>query len=130
MDFTKILQEAHDAATQAIRDYFNGHEEQPLNCGFAWVTIDGTSALARHCRKQLAEATGSLAERNKVRLLCGDKGYPSGWEFWGPGNWPSEEEVGRTVYAQDMTFRRVGAEAFQKKLAEHGISATVGTRLD
>lgn len=132
MDYAKILDEAYNAATAAILAKFKaGDSEQPFNCGFAWVTIDGTDGLARYCRKMIKELGDprklSYAESSRY----GDKGYPSGWQFWGPGEWPTKAAAGvDAVYAQDMDFKAAGARAFQEVLANYGIRATVGTRLD
>lgn len=138
MNYQKILTEAHQAATDAIAAHIAaGNKEHPFNCGFAWVTIDGTGGLARWCRKEIKRTNDAAraitggnsahsinkAHRRHIRKL-GDKGYPSGWQFWCPGEWPEGH------YRQDMDFHAVGSRAFQKKLGEHGIVATVGTRLD
>jgi hypothetical protein len=128
MDYEAILNEAQNAATAAIRAKFDkGDEEQPYNCGFAWVTISGTEALARHCRN-LLKGAGARSRDNWRRY--GDKGEPRGWQWWAPGAWPTKEEIGRTVYGQDMDFKRAGAQAFADVLAKYGIRATVSTRLD
>ena len=129
MNYEQILTDAYAAATAGILAHFKaGKQEHPFNCGFAWVQIDGTDALARYCRKQIKVNGGPQKRENRK---YGDKGYPSGWQFWAPGEWPSAEEAGvPTIYGQDMDFKRAGAEAFQKELAKHGIVATVGTRLD
>lgn len=110
----QILNEAHDAAKAAVKA--NAHKENPnaFDCGFAWVTIDGMSPLARHCRKAL-----KTADRSQHRHL-GDKGYPKGWQFWCPGE----------HYGQSIAVMEEGARAFRDALARHGISATVGSRLD
>lgn len=139
MDFAKILQDAHDAASSAILAKFHkGDREQPFNCGFAWVTIDGNDALARFCRKEIAQrkklnAAGQIG-RGTVReaeIHFGDKGYPRGWQWWKPGKWPSKAEAGvSAMYEQDMDFHVAAARAFQQVLADHGINATVGSRLD
>lgn len=110
--FQNILVAAHTAAHRAVE-----HAEDKFACGFAWVTIDGTSPLARHCRK-MAKSTGASA--HSARRLYGDKGYPRGHQWWCPGNFP-----GQSVEAHEK-----GAIAFRDKLAEYGISATVGSRLD
>lgn len=128
MDYEAILTEAQNAATAAIRAKFDkGDTEAGMNCGFAWVTVSGTDALARHCRKVLKDAGGFRRENMK---RYGDKGEPRGWQWWAPGTWPTKEEIGRTVYGQDMDFKRAGAQAFADVLAEYGIRATVSTRLD
>ncbi len=109
-----ILNEAHEAAKAAVKA--NAHKENPnaFDCGFAWVTIDGMSPLARHCRKAM-KASGTRYSR-----YLGDKGYPKGWQFWCPGE----------HYGQSIAVHKEGARAFRDALAQHGISATVGFRLD
>jgi hypothetical protein len=139
-EFENILDKAHNAATQAILDmYKEGKREQPFNCGFAWVTIDGNDALARFCRKTHPDtpAVRRNSERSMDRFY-GSKGEP-GWRWWKPGEWPSMAKlVGAEVdmstvgglYQQDMDFHVAAATAFQKVLADHGIRANVGSRLD
>lgn len=132
-DFEEILDAAHTAATAAILAHFQaGNREQPFNCGFAWVTIEGTEPLARHCRKMVKSEVGQDQRFSRVyRMKYGDKGEPRGWQWWAPGTWPKPEDVGvPTIYQQDMDFKAAGCRAFQAVLAEHGIRATVGTRLD
>ena len=104
MDYLKILTEAHAAACAAVAG-------QPDNgaCGFAWVTIDGNDGLARFCHKDRG-----------VNRAFGSKGYPTGWQFWCPGNFR-----GQSVEAHER-----GAKAFRDKLAEYGIRATSNSRLD
>lgn len=118
--FQQILDEAHTAASAAQ----NGMVENPtaFDCGFAWVTIDGNSPLARFCRKRIkvAEKESGILGRNNAQRLYGDKDYPKGWCFWKPGG----------SQAQSVHIHVTGANAFRDKLAEHGIRADVGSRLD
>ena len=108
--FTAILAEAYAAA-----DLAQAGKVEDLNafdCGFAWVTIDGTSPLARWCRQQ------SNGERNRQ---YGSKGYPTGWQFWCPGNFNG----------QSIGIHEAGAKAFQDVLAlKYNIRADVGSRYD
>lgn len=135
MDFEQILKDAHTAATKAILEKFRkGDREQPFNCGFAWVKVDGNDPLARFCRQRIKNTHTQLGGRTREEhRLFGDKGEP-GWQWWKPGNWPSAAVLGLNdvpkVYEQDMDFHIEGAKAFVKVLAEHGIRATVGSRLD
>lgn len=127
-DFGAIIQEAHDAASAASRRYVAENGEHPFNCGFAWVTVDGVSPLARFCRKQIKEREalrdkGQIGPRavTEAQTHFGCKGYPSGHQFWGPGDY----------MGQDMSAKRAGAEAFARVLADKlGYNATVGSRLD
>jgi hypothetical protein len=131
-DFDKILDEAVAAATAAILAKFTaGDSEHQFNCGFAWVNIDGKEPLANYCRKMLKSEVGQSTQfKREYEIRYGGKGYPSGWQFWAPGDWPASSVVGKPVYQQDMDFKAAGASAFQKVLADYGIRATVGTRLD
>lgn len=129
-DFTAIFNEATEAATAAILAKFHsGDREQPFNCGFAWVVIDGRDPLVRWCRKKISDAMQGGASPREVRQY-GDKGYPKGWDFWKPGEWPTKETMGFTIYGQDMDFHAAGARAFADVLTRHGHKAVVRTRLD
>lgn len=115
-EFEALLAKAHAAATQAIQA--KGPENpNAFDCGFAWVTINGQSPLAAYCRKKL-KAMGS--NRTREHLLYGDKGHPTGWAFWGPGEFRG----------QAVGHKEAGARAFRDVLAEAGYSATVSSRLD
>jgi len=108
----EVLKDAHEAATEAMKQWVLDHKELPFNCGFAWVNIDGTTPLARWCRKN---------ESGQDRGYYGSKGYPRGWQFWAPGEYNG----------QDMDCQRAGAQAFSRVLAHRlGLAATVGSRLD
>ena len=111
-DFEKILAEAHEAARLAVTDI-----PDKLACGWAWATIAGTEPLARHCRAKLKEAH---RDDYPARRYYGDKHYPTGWQFWQPGNFR-----GQSVWAHEQ-----GAIAFRDALATHGICAQLGSRLD
>lgn len=112
MNYETILDEAHEAARKAV-NAMGPENMHALDCGFAWVTIDGNDPLARHCRKQLKESP-------TMRRTYGDKGYPKGWQFWKPGDFDG----------QAVGHHEAGARAFRDKLAEYGIRADVGSRLD
>lgn len=142
MDYEAILTEAHDAATQAILDRFKaGHVEQPMSCGFAWVTVPGNSGLARHCRKFIPtdprkRAVGVI--RNLSRY--GDKGL-RGWQWWKPGTWPAIHQLAAegvdveqviSVYQQDVDFHYDAAKAFAEVLNTRvpNLGAAADMRLD
>lgn len=135
MDFEAIITEAHSAATQAIIDkYRAGDREHPFNCGFAWVTVPGNSGLARHCRKQLPKTEIEKARDPDWRSKWsryGDRGH-RGWQWWKPGEWPSKEDVGETVYQQDVDFHYAAARAFATVLNERipNLGAAASMRLD
>lgn len=119
MSYAELINRAHDAATAAILARFQaGNREMPFNCGFAWVTISGTSSFAKWCRAQ------------PDHRRFGAKGYPRGWQFWCPGQWPYGKEMGHAVYQQDMDFYLAAAKAFAAVLRENGIEAVVDSRLD
>ena len=133
-NYEAILTEAHAAADKAILDHYAaGNVEQPYNCGFAWVTIDGRSGMARHCRNKMA----NRHEAGRDAWLCyGDKSE-SGWQWWSPGNWPTVEQVKAVrpdfddrIYTQDMSFNFEGAKAFAEVLTKHGVAARASQRLD
>lgn len=113
MDYKAILTEAHGAAIAATAGLVE--DRNAFDCGFAWVTIDGTEPLARYCRKQ-AGPDGDWSGRR----FYGSKGYPKGWQWWTPGNAP----------VQSMPIHLVGARAFAAVLAKYDIRADVGCRYD
>lgn len=113
MNFQAILDEAYAAAELSAKN--TTIDEMRGACGFAWVTIDGVSPLARFCRKQIKDAGG---ERHADRKY-GSKGYPIGWQFWGPG-----------YNGQNVDIKEDAAKAFRDVLAKYGYNATVGSRLD
>jgi hypothetical protein len=71
-------------------------------CGFAWVTIKGTTPFARW-----AKAAKKVS-----------KAYPTGYWFW-------VSEFGQSVDRKEKYAR-----AFAKVLNEHGITAYADSRLD
>ena len=110
-DLQDALIAAHNAARAAVSSY-----EDTGACGFAWVSVEGNSPLARHCRKLAAR---DYTDRT-ARQLYGSKGYPKGHQWWCPGNFRG----------QSLDAHEAGARAFRDKLAEYGIRADVGSRLD
>lgn len=132
MDFEKILSNAFLAARRATEaEVVREPETSADPCGFAWVYIDGTSPLAHWCRAEIKRRTKHHARpehvtSDTVRILreaqafCGNKNDPRGWKWWKPGKFNG----------QAIRIHEVGAKAFRDALAEHGISATVGSRLD
>lgn len=111
--YEQLLVTAHRAAAQVVVFESEHQPEDPraLDCGFAWVTIPGRSALAAYCRRC---ATADNRQR------YGSKDYPTGWHFWCPGG----------HYGQSIRIHEAGAKAFREVLAAAGISATVHSRLD
>lgn len=125
-DYEALLDRAHAAASAALRErYDRGFREQPFNCGFAWVTIRGTTGLARHCRAALGARPQDLDRRAWARY--GDRSS-RGHQWWKPGEWP--RIAGVPSYQQDMDFHRAAAGAFAAVLREAGVEAWVETRLD
>lgn len=122
IDYEKILDEAHAAAAGAVEVASQKYPEQIGACGFAWATIPGNEALARHCRAQIAKLNkqhGGNPPRS-LTLKYGSKGYPSGWQFWNPGGY----------MGQRIEVKEFGAAAFRDELAAAGIRADTGSRLD
>lgn len=119
MDFEAILTEAFAAAETAIAA--KGPENMnAVDCGFAWVNISGTEPLARYCRKQISQATEAERRTFEFSRRFGDKGYPSGWQWWKPGSFAGQA-IGHHI---------AGATAFNEVLAKHNIRGTVGSRYD
>lgn len=119
-DYEMILAEAHGAAIFAVRDASRKFDEMRGACGFAWVNISGNEPLARFCRKELKAYDKAGVTNPLMRHALGDKGYPSGWQFWNPGNHGG----------QRIDIKEAGAKAFRDVLAKYGIRADVGSRLD
>ena len=118
-DYETILNEAHKAAETAVAIASIKYDEMGGACGFAWVVISGNEPLARHCRAEIKKVPTSGGVRVWDRKF-GDKGYPSGWQFWNPGNHGG----------QRVDIKEAGAKAFALKLAEYGIRADWASRLD
>lgn len=117
MDYDAILNEAHAAARAAVAAEVAARPEREtdFDCGFAWVTVDGNSAIARHCRAKLKAGSD-----HATRHVYGDKGAVRGWQWWKPGGFGG----------QSIRIHRKGSEAFVAKLGEYGIRADMGSRLD
>jgi hypothetical protein len=106
MDFDRIFNEARNAAYAACHTL-----PDTGACGFAWVKLGGNEPFSRYCRK-LEKETGDRK--------YGSKGYPTGWQWWNPGQYRG----------QSVDAIEAGARAFRDVLAAYGISADVGSRLD
>lgn len=127
IDYEMILVKAHEMAALAVSEASGKYNEMAGACGFAWVTIEGTDGLARFCRKTIRDfaktaGVGAFGRRDVMEKQrhYGDKGYPRGWQFWNPGEY----------LGQRVDIKETGARAFRDVLAEAGIRATVGSRLD
>ncbi len=118
MDYASILTAAHAAASAAQEGMVENMNA--LDCGFAWVTVDGTDPLARFCRKERKRLMEIGGASTREAHQYGDKGYPTGWRFWCPGGAP----------VQAVGIHEAGAKAFALKLAEYGIRADWSSRLD
>lgn len=110
--FHKILLAAHGAAVGVQASMVEG---QGLDCGFAWVTVDGNHPLARYCRNVVK----TMGEKT-THGFYGSKGYPRGWQWWEPGHHPG----------QSIGIHEAGARAFRDVLATYNIVGTVGSRYD
>lgn len=112
--YTRILTQAHAAASAAMANSI-----EDWACGFAWVTVSGNDPIARACRAEL-KRLNERPEGISKRRMFGAPGYPKGWQWWGPGDY----------HGQSINVKEAGARAFRDKLAEYGIVATTGSRLD
>lgn len=129
MDFQRIIEEAHNLATTEMTEYRQkwwdnlsevgraavkqncGALLEPLYCGRAWVSVKGTTPIARFCAKQ---------EQSPRYGFYGRKGYPKGWYFYCPGYYSG----------QSLDVFEAGAKAFAEHLRANGIECTVHTRAD
>ena len=109
MDFEAILTEAHAAAAKAQEGMVENMNA--LDCGFAWVVVDGSDPLARACRKAIkAKAKEFTAQgvshpdqkaESDMRPFWGSKGYPSGWHgtkvLWRIRKWDELDALDVTI---------------------------------
>lgn len=112
-EWGRLLDRAEAAATNAIRAELLRKDDSKFefDCGFAWVIIPANNGFARWCKKQRVET-------KEVRF--GNSGYPTGWQFWCPGQYSG----------QSVRIWRAGAEAFAEVLQMAGLVATSCSRLD
>ena len=113
LEYQYLFDKALNAATSAIAQELGLRPENPnaFDCGFAWVTIPANNGFARWCKAQ-------RALHNDPKF--GGTGYPSGWQFWCPGDWSG----------QSVRVWRAGAAAFAEQLQLAGLSAVMSSRLD
>lgn len=105
-DLAALFAEADTAGHEAAAKL--AAYEQPLDCGYAWVTIKpANSPFAR-----AAQAQGR-----------GHRGYRGGWEIMAPTSAMGE-------YGQSCTMAQAWAAAFATRLADAGIRCETGSRLD
>lgn len=103
-----IVQEAHDAAHQAARNYFNevlGGRDQ-YACGFAWVNIYGVKGNTK---------LGKALSAQGIR-----KSYSGGLQMWNPSKFG----------CQNVDTLEKGAEAAAAVFKKYGFEAYAGSRLD
>lgn len=135
--FEAILDEAHAAAKAAV-DAMGPEDRNALDCGFAWVTVDGMEPLARYCRDKAKEIEVERTNAAARAIVGGDsvhnanvpyvvkarkygsKAHPKGWQWWKPGGFNG----------QAIGHHEAGAKAFRDVLAKHNIVGTTGTRYD
>ncbi|MBS90842.1 hypothetical protein [Sphingobium sp.] len=124
MDFAALLTRAHAAAKEAAKGVTENVNE--FDCGNAKVVIDGREPLANYCRKMIRQAGARLegsekriAESN-ASLEHGTKGYPTGWQWYKPGD----------DARQSIRIHEAAANAFRAVLTEANIRAEVISRLD
>lgn len=102
MDAQKIIEEAKAAGDAAVKGAADGYP-----CGFAWIVIKpARGAFVQHLKD-----TGR-----------GRKGYYGGWEL---SSYDACNFSGQNMYA-----KADGCWAFVNVLRQHGINATVETRID
>jgi hypothetical protein len=126
--FRLILVAAHHAAKEAVAK-MGPENMNALDCGFAWVEIDGRHPFVNWCRKNYKiiqkDIDAETDEKMKQLLrhhhrMFGSKGVYRGWQFWCPGEFNG----------QAIGHHRAGAHAFNDVLAKEGIVGTVGSRYD
>lgn len=138
MDYASILDEAIEAARDAIRKHVKAHPDNPFafDCGFAWVIVKpARGPFITWLKKQIelcgfkVDSVGNLIPiagvKNLERRLAykyGRRACDGGWKFWQPG---SDVYSGQSIYAFEA-----GAKAFAKVLNNYGINAYVDSRLD
>jgi hypothetical protein len=102
---TSTLAAAHNAAEKQTNKYIREYGEHPLNCGFAWVKVQGVRG----------KALNVLKEFGFKKTYVG-----SGHSLWNP----SQNNT------QDMSAKMAGAEVYAEMLREIGINADAQCRLD
>lgn len=116
--YERILDEAHAAAREAVAAL--GPENfHALDCGFAWVTINGADPFARYCRDEAKRRGKTSMLTRPDRRRYGSKAE-RGWQWWEPG------EFG----GQAIGHHLAGSKAFLDVLKNHGITTTLGSRYD
>ena len=101
----EVILKAVSAAQQAAQAHIDANPGVWYPCGFAWVKI-------RPARGRWITALRELG--------IGDKAYDGGYMVYNPSN----------NHTQWMDAKEVGARAFADALKAHGVSASVGTRID
>lgn len=113
--FEAILAEAHNAARDAIKAQTSAYDFSDLRgaCGFVYVVMEGRSPFVNYCRAIVKSNAGPSSR-------YGDKSWPSGWEFWSPGDYNG----------QRIDVKETGAFAFRAVLMAHNIRSAIRSRLD
>jgi len=110
MNWSAIYNQAVSAGKKAAHEYnakLPPEAQRGLDCGFVWVTVHPAHGpFIAWCR-----ANGK-----------GDKGYRGDWQFW-------YYEFDDTN-TQSIDVHTAAARAFAFALAEHGIRADIGSRMD
>jgi len=109
-----ILRKAKESSVKAVDDFkikwrkdTGGNQyDEPMFCGFAWVSIHGVK--------------GSTILGKAFKTHGFSKGYPSGLRKSNPANYEG----------QSMDCKEAGAKAYAKVLTGFGIDASYGTRAD
>jgi hypothetical protein len=101
-----VLENARVAASKATNAYIVDNGENPMGCGFAWLTV-------------------KVRGNTKVGKLLKEFGFKKPFDGTGLRLWNPSGSL-----TQDMDAKVAGAYAYAKVLNEAGIESSVGYRLD
>lgn len=109
LNIEQIITDAKAVAKQEAEKFYAERlgGQDAYSCGFAWVQIYGVRANSK-IGKQLTALGIKKDDYYKAHLV------------WNPSD----------INVQNIDTKEVGAEAFAKKLREHGIKAYAYSRLD
>ena len=106
MDFSAIIKEAKQAATQAEQEYMKAHGE-PAYCGFAWVEV----VVSRTNSKEAKELK--------------NYGFQNSWKPKRVYLWNVTDH-----HSQSMDVNECGAREYARVLNKHGLQAWACSRAD
>lgn len=102
---TATLVAARNAAGERTYRHIREYGENPMGCGFAWVTVKGVRGKALNILKEFGFKKSYVG---------------SGHSLWNPSQ----------SFTQDMDAKLVGAQVYAEMLREIGIDAEAQCRLD